>query len=280
MKAECAMFRDIVVQLTGSTEDEVRLACARRLAHDYNAHLVGVHLHTLPDILDITDPLQSGTVRALLEASDKSADLDFARLQGQFSDITVSHELLRLHGLAAQLGAQLAEIARSADLFIGTRPYGDPAARGEIEEKVTFGSGRGCLFLPPGGSHHTGFDTVSVAWDGSREASRALAEAMPILCNAKSVRLVSIVTTDDEKNALRMLGRVKAHLGRHGVQSETELLNYASSPGEQIEQNAHQRGAQLIVMGAYGHGRMTEWIFGGATRYLLRHSTLPVFMAH
>ena len=61
---------------------------------------------------------------------------------------------------------------------------------------------------------------------------------------------------------------------------DAAMLPFAANTGERIEQFAHQKGADLIVMGAYGHARMVEWLFGGATRYALRHSTLPLFMAH
>ncbi|HWU32310.1 MAG TPA: hypothetical protein VN108_05515, partial [Marmoricola sp.] len=145
-------IRDVVVQLTGSGEDEHRLAVATAVAEGFGAHLIGAHLHVLPDILDITDPVQSGTIRTLLETSEHEADLAFESLMSRFAQLHVSHELRRLHGFSAELGLDLAAMARSADLFIGTRPYGDPEGRHRIEEQVLYESGRGCLFLPPGGT--------------------------------------------------------------------------------------------------------------------------------
>lgn len=273
-------LRDLIVQLTGSAEDEARLAVATRIAETFGAHLIGVHLHTLPDVLEITDPLQSGTIRNLLDASDREADRTFEIAARRFDAITASHELRRLHGMAVDLGTDLAAMARAADLFIGTRPYGDPSGHTQIEERVAFGSGRGCLFLPPGGSAHVDFKVITVAWDGSREAARAVAEAMPFLARAEAVHLVTISPAFDDIDADKHFAHLVAHLGRYGVKAETTALPYSSGAGEQIEQFAHQRGSDLVVMGAYGHGRMVEWIFGGATRYLLRHSTLPILMAH
>lgn len=274
-------IRDLVVQLTGSREDEHRLAMATAIAGAFDVHIIGVHLHVLPDILDITDPVQSATIRTMLEASDREADKAFERLKATMSTLKVPSELKRLHGLAADVGADLAAIARTADLFIGTRPYGDPEDRHRIEEQVLFGAGRACLFLPPGGTPHRGFHTVAIAWDTSREAARALAEAMPFLERAQAVHLVHVGSSwEDDKSIDKELALVLEHLARHGVEAKVVKALRQNSTGEQIEETAHRLGADLIVMGAYAHTRLIEIVFGGATRYVLRHATLPVLMAH
>src|SRR3569623_1963116 len=108
---------DVIVQLTGAPEDENRLAAASAIAEVYGAHLIGVHLHLLPDILDVTDPMQSATIRELLEASDREADKAFKLLEPRLEALPGSHELLQLHGLAVDVAKDLAAIARSADLF-------------------------------------------------------------------------------------------------------------------------------------------------------------------
>jgi nucleotide-binding universal stress UspA family protein len=280
-RSESSSIRDLVVQLTGSSEDQHRLAMATAIAEAFDAHVIGVHLHVLPDILDITDPVQSATIRTMLEASDQEADKAFEKLKATMSATKMPSELVRLHGLAADVGTDLAAIARTADLFIGTRPYGDPENRYRIEEQVLFGAGRACLFLPPGGTPHREFRTIAVAWDKSREAARAVAEAMPFLERAQAVHLVHIASSwDDDKTMDKELTLVVAHLQRHGVQAKVVKATRQNSTGEQIEEAAHQLDADLIVMGAYAHTRLIEIVFGGATRYILRRATLPVLMAH
>lgn len=276
MPSKRAPIRDIVVQLTGSPEDEFRLNVAIKIAEEFDAHLVGAHLQQLPEILEIANPAQSATVRELLDESEREADRSFRTLSTRFSELRVANELKRLHGLGDMLGQDLAQLARTADLFVGTRPYGDPAGRRQIEERVLFGSGRACLFLPPGGSAHQSFARIAVAWDGSREATRSVAEAMPFLTRAKAVQIVSIGETEQHGS----FHAIKAHLAHYGLAADATAVPYGNGTGEQIEQFAHQMGADLIVMGAYGHARLIEWMFGGATRYLLRHATLPVLMAH
>src|SRR3569833_1564699 len=85
---------DVVVQLTGSEEDRNRLAVATDIATGFGAHIIGVHLHLLPGILEITDPTQSATNRSLLETSEQKADRDFKALEQRFADLEVSNELL------------------------------------------------------------------------------------------------------------------------------------------------------------------------------------------
>jgi nucleotide-binding universal stress UspA family protein len=271
---------DVVVQLTGSEEDRNRLAVASDIGAGFGAHVIGVHLHLLPDILEITDPAQSATIRSLLDASEQKADHDFKALEQQFVTLDVSAELRRCHGFPADAGRTLAGLARGADLFIGTRPYGDPEGQHLIEEEVLFGGGRACLFLPPGGSPHRRFDTIVVAWEDSRETTRAVAEAMPFLRAAKQVRVVHVDSPFQEPGD-QDLGLTLAvrHLKRHGVAAESSTVPFVNSTGECIEAYAHQHGADLLVMGAYGHMRVVELVFGGATRYILRHATLPVLMA-
>jgi nucleotide-binding universal stress UspA family protein len=275
------MIKDLVVQLTGSAEDAVRLAYAEEIAAQFQSHLIGVHLHTLPNLLDIADPSRSGFVQDLLEQSNAQAEQSFAALTERFAQLRASHELRRLHGLPASIGVDLVRTAREADLFVGTRPYGDPEALYRIEEAVLFGSGRGCLFLPPGGTPHKTFDTVLVAWDDSRAAARAIAEAMPFLRTASSVLVGQVVTpgetsTQTDERAAPLV----RHLERYGLSCRQVHTEFRDNTGEQLGALAHQHGADLIVMGAYGHPKLIEWSLGGATRHILRHSTLPVMMAH
>jgi len=271
---------DVVVQLTGSEEDRNRLAVATDIAAGFGAHIIGVHLHLLPGILEITDPTQSTTIRSLLDSSEQKADRDFKALEHRFADLGVSNELHRCHGFPAEVGKTLAGLTRNADLFIGTRPYGDPEGQYLIEEEVLFGCGRACLFLPPGGSPHRRFDTIVVAWEDSRESALAIAEAMPFLRAAKQVRLVHVSSPFEEMGD-EDIGLIRAveHLKRHSIVVEGATVPFVNGTGECIEAYAHQHGADLLVMGAYGHMRVVELVFGGATRYILRHATLPVLMA-
>ena len=275
------MIKDMLVQLTGSEEDDVRLSFAHAIASTFDARLVGVHIHTLPEVLDITEPTRSAYIQTLLEESNAAANKAQTGLEARFAEFRHPADLLQLHGMAASVASELTRLARGVDLFVGTRPYGDPQALHRIEESVLFGSGRGCLFLPPGGTPLNSFETILVAWDGSREAARAVGEAMPFLTLAAKVIVGRIVDPDQtEGDAERDFSTIRSHLAQYGVDAKQSSVGFRYHTGEQIHEMAHQHGADLIVAGAYGHARFIEWAFGGATRYLLRNATLPILMAH
>ena len=215
---EAPTIADMVVQLTGSDEDANRIAIATDIANRFGAHVIGVYLHLIPDVLELTDPTQSAVIRSLLDASEQKADGDFKALEARFASLEVSNELRRCHGFLAEAGRTLAGLARSADLFIGTRPYGDPDGQYLIEEEVLFGAGRACLFLPPGGSPHRQFDTVVIAWEDSRETTRAISEAMPFLKAARRVHLVHVSSPVEEPGKQDIgLAHALEHLKRHGI---------------------------------------------------------------
>jgi len=123
---------------------------------------------------------------------------------------------------------------------------------------------------------------VVLGWDGGREAARAAFDAMPILKQAKRVR---VMRADPQKDpALRgaVAGADLAEtLARHGVKAEA--MGYPTDgmdAGQALLRCADDCGAGLIVMGAYAHSRLTEFIFGGATRFVLTRMNRPVLMSH
>jgi len=273
------MIKDIVVHLTGSPEDAIRLDYAAGLARLCTAHLTGLQVHALPEVLSITDPSGSVFLRELIEQSDKEADVVTARLSEKLAAIGPNAELRRLDVFPGEIAETLAAEARVADLFIGTRPYGDPTKSAHIEEGVLFKSGRACIFLPPKVPSPAQVGTVLVGWKNTREAARAVAEAIPLLQAADTVVVALVieagVTQNSEPGA--DIGR---YLSRHGIKSEIRMVTGASETGTALLREAASVGAQLIVMGGYGHSRVRELVLGGATRDVLENASIPVLMAH
>ncbi|MHB1103340.1 MAG: universal stress protein [Devosia sp.] len=275
------MIKDIVVHLTGSDEDKVRIAYAAPIAELFDAHLTGLQVHTLPELIAITDPVASTYLQTLLAESHARAQKVTDALAEAFASIAVPHELRRLDVYPSSSGSTLAAEARTADLFIGTRPYGDPKGEERVEETVLFRSGRGCLFVPPGGTPPKDYGTIFVAWKNTREAARAVAEAIPFLQRASQV-IVGIV---EEEGASEQFGiepgaDIGRYLSRHGITAEIRPINGWVYAGEALLNEVQKTGAQMIVMGGYGHSRFREWVIGGATRHLLTHAAVPVLIAH
>jgi nucleotide-binding universal stress UspA family protein len=271
------MLKDIVVHLTGSDEDEVRISYAEIVSERYEAHLRGLYVYSMPEVVT-ADPSMviMPAISSLYDEYAAQAEKNLKRLKERFSRLTMPHDVQQLDVLSGGVGQLLATKARASDLFIATRPYGDPADDLNVEVAVLLGSGRGCLFVPPKGKGSAGFGSIVVAWDGSREAARAVSEAMPFL--RRAVQVV-VVTVSEEKDGFRQID-IARHLSRHGISvTLNNLDNGPEGVGAALLAETKRLGADLLVMGGYGHSRLREWVLGGATRHVLKHADISVLMA-
>jgi nucleotide-binding universal stress UspA family protein len=278
---ETEMIKDIVVHLTGSDEDRVRLAYAEPTARAFGANLTGLQVHVLPELVMITDPTGSAFLQELLAQSYEAAKPLTDALRERFSRLEVPNDVRRIDVYPSTAGAELARETRTADLFIGTRPYGDPTGDVRAEEGVLFQSGRACLFVPPHGTPPEQYATVFVAWKDTREAARAVAEALPFLERARQV-VVGLVEEEGASEQFQVAagGDIGRYLSRHSISVEIRLIAGWADTAEALINEATQVGADMIVMGGYGHSRFREWVLGGVTRDVLSRATVPVLMAH
>lgn len=148
-----------------------------------------------------------------------------------------------------------------------------------LAEDVIFGSGRPSFLLPEL-MKPTAFDHVAIAWDGSRVAARAVADAAPLLQRASKI---SVLTVTDEKTLVEddPGARLVAGLRERGLSADPyAVLSGGSDIAVILQENAMQRGASLLVMGGYGHTRVRDFILGGATDGILRDLRLPILISH
>lgn len=275
------MFKDIAVYLTGSEEDRSRLDHAAALATSCGASLTAMHVNQLPEMLAPTDYLGAGYMQTMVAESQERGERVHAELRQQLSGLAVPHELRRLEGYPGRTGEALAAVVRTSDLFVGTLPYAGRGRSGDVEEAVLFKSGRGCLFVPPDAPVRGTYDSVFVAWKNSPEAARAVAEALPFLQQAARVTVgVGQEEAVGEEPAEAVGSDILRYLGRHDVTAELRAITGRNDIGEALLGEAGEAGAQLIVMGGYGHSRFREWVLGGVTRHVLSSATVPVLTAH
>jgi len=173
------------------------------------------------------------------------------------------------------------EYAKLRDLTIVPVPAGEHFDQW-YAESIIFGSGRPTLIAPHTRKRAGAFalDTVAVAWDFSRPAARAVADALLILEKAKRV---SVVTITNEKviDTKRSGAELAKHLARHGVNVVLDTVDAAGlGIGDVLESYVTSRNADVLVMGAYGHSRIREFILGGATQSMLSRPPLPIFFSH
>jgi nucleotide-binding universal stress UspA family protein len=265
-------YRTILADLSADDAAEPCLRLARALAARFDAALFGMHVMPEPFVPTAWQGGASVYLDPEVIEAQRRANLQMKqRVQATFQRVCGAAPDATWREAEGDPGELVVRAARASDLVITTK--GQPGALdpGGVIEGLVMTAGVPVLVLPATAPGEVG-QTVLVAWNGSREAARAVHGALPMLAKAGHVVLCAI-----GEDAVADLDSVAAMLGRHGVKAETEARPEPDrAAGEVLLDRAKAHGADLLVMGAYGHTRLRELIFGGATRHVLREAALPV----
>ena len=275
------MVKDIVVNL-GLGDHDPASEFAVSLAETFDAHLLGVAFAYEPVIPgSVMGGIPPEFIEAQRTESDKKARAAIERFTAAAKRSGLSFETRVVTASISSAAEQLGRIARRFDLAVVGQPERDSGVPEEvIDEGVLFESGRLVVFVPYIFKGAAKLDRVMVCWDGGRAATRAIADAMPLMQKAKQVEVV-IVATGRPKSDEVPGADLGQHLARHGLKVEVKRI---TSPDIDVPSTllsyAADSSADMLVMGGYGHSRLREFVLGGATRGLLESMTVPVLMSH
>jgi len=170
-----------------------------------------------------------------------------------------------------------AAVRRSDLTVIEQQEPGKPKPSDLYLEGLLLKTGRPILIVPYIGPSALQLDLVTVAWDGSVAAARAMADSLPLLCMANKVEVVNVSRTAEDSSDGKAIIR---HLLRHGIEAEYRAFRSEISVADTLLSHVADNGSGLLVMGAYGHSRLRESILGGVSRSILEAMTVPVLMSH
>ncbi|WP_142847443.1 universal stress protein [Telmatospirillum sp. J64-1] len=278
-------FKDILVYVDNTAQCPARLEVAANLAVEHGAHLVGLFVHPRTNVPGFVMAQYGSQIAQFQEEFAREAhDKSKTAFENQCRLSGVSFEWREAHG---DLVEAVSLHGRYADLLITGQidpESDDQAARNNLTDHLLLEVGRPVLVVPYAGRFPVIGKNILVAWNGSREATRAVNDALPLLTRATQVNVLA-VNPKPGKGA-RGHGEVPGadiclHLARHDVPAVCHHIGGEDMDvGDMLLSRAAEEGADMMVMGAYGRTRLTELVLGGATRHIMQHMTVPVLFSH
>lgn len=277
-------YKSILVHVEDSEHTSQRTAIALELAKQFDSHLIGLAVTGISRYVfegsdfSISDPnigLHLNELHKRAERAIERFKLDCGRLGANQFEANIAND---------EANGGLGLRARYCDLIVigQSNPFEpSPSVMSDFPEFMVVNAGRPTLIIPHSGDYTDISRRVLIAWDGSREAARAVTDALPILKKANSVQLLILNPDNDaESHGDEPGADIALYLARHAIKVEV-CVRFSKHPiGEAILQISKELGATLLVMGAYGHSRFREMVMGGVTRHILENMNLPVLMSH
>lgn len=274
-------IRDVLVHMDASDASAVRLASAIALAKAHGAQVSGLFIRSLPNVPQwMVAPLGPDVVEVQAEFARQASAKAEVTFKNAITEAGIEADWRSAEGDEAGI---LIEAGRLSDLVVMGRTGVEK--RLDLEKRfiahVILEVARPVLVVPAAQSNQAVGKNILIAWDGSREAVRAVNDAMPLLNSAEKVSVVAVGGTSSDEEGKCALPSICAYLKRHGVEvCECEVKADDRKAGPVLLKEVETFGADMIVMGAYGRSRLRDIVLGGTTRHLLRHAKVPLLMSH
>jgi nucleotide-binding universal stress UspA family protein len=277
-------YKTILVHIDESKNAVKRTQVAHQIANMFDAHITGVALTGISRYifestdLGVGDPNISLHLAVLRERAEKAI--------AQFKQFSSSLNIATTECFIAndEANGGLGLRARYSDLIVigqTNRNEPSPSVLSDFPEFMIVNSGRPVLIIPHHGELQSFAERCVIAWDGSREAARAVTDAIPLLKRSQLVH-VSIINPEkqNEEHGEEPGADIALFLARHGIKVEIATRFSAHETGKSILATCKELNADLLIMGGYAHSRFREMILGGTTRTVLEEMSIPVMMSH
>jgi nucleotide-binding universal stress UspA family protein len=267
-------YKSILVHVDESSGCAARLALAIDLVRRFEGRLIGVGAEIFyPGLGAPGGYIDVQTSQLLLDLAQQNLD----RAESRFRTATAGLSTF-WRGCLERPGTLIADEACGADLIVASRDQRPGPEVGADPGELIMTSGLPVLVAPPG-VDRLSERRILVGWKNTLQARSAITAALPLLKTADHVEVAS-VKVSQEFDAMAELGDVVERLRLHGVKAVCEAHDSArGSVAQALLDRAHDQSADLIVIGAYAHPRLSEWVFGGVTHHLLAHAEVPVLYA-
>lgn len=284
-------FKTVLVPVSDGHTAASALETAFGVAAAFGAHVVGLHVRTDPTsaVPLVGEGMSGGMVEEMMTMAEKQAGERAETARTAFDAALSRHGVPLASAPAEGPTAQWEDIVgreeeavawrgRLSDLVVMSRPTdGLDAAALLTLNAALMESGKPLLVAPPTPPASIG-RRVAVAWNGSAEAGRAVAFALPLMQRAESVTILTL--TEDTRTVSASGGELAAFLAWHGIKAQVRVVHAGANAGNVLLEQCAVLEADLLVMGAYTHSRLRQLILGGVTRHILGHAQLPCLLCH
>ena len=270
-------IKNILLHIDRDERNGARSDLAIGLAQEHEAHLVGLFAYAGPAMTYAYG--EAYVAQEIVRRHEQEASEAAAALRAEFERRAANAALSHEWRMEEEKGhTTLAVQARYADLVVVGQTDPDTGGRAyNLAEEVMMASGTPTLAVPYAGVFESVGKRVMVAWNGSRESSRAVRDALPLLEAADQVIVYSVNPDHDHIPG----AEIATHLARHGINTDAKhTVASGIDIGDAILGAVSDNAVDLLVMGAYGHTRFREFVLGGATRHILHHMTVPTLLSH
>jgi nucleotide-binding universal stress UspA family protein len=278
-------YKTILVSLNEIDRLDVLLELTTALAREHDAHVLGLYVIPAPAIYPAAG---SYGIPEIFDSFTRYFEEQLRPAREKFESAVKRNDIagqwLEIGARVPAISDSISEIGRIADLVVLSEPdrSADKGVELDLVENVVLSVGRPVLVIPQKSGRELKINQIVCGYNGSKEAARAVQDALPFLKKAEDVRLVWVDPSLERETAGPLPGADMAEsLDRHGVKATMEPMpTNGINPAEALLTRARDLGAGLIVMGAYGHSRLREFVLGGATREALSTLSVPLILSH